>query len=57
MKNGFRQAEQALLRALLRRVDARSLTQRELLLMVDLLSSALSVADASADLGQEGVGR
>lgn len=57
MTNGFRQAEQALLRALLRRVDARSLTQRELLLMVDLLSSALSVADASADLGQEGVGR
>lgn len=57
MVKGIRSAEQALLRALLRRVDARSLTKAELLLMVDLLSSALAVADTSPDLGQEFVGR
>ena len=54
---GLRRTEGALLRALLRRVDARSLTKRELLLMVDLLSAALAVGDASADLGEEFVGR
>lgn len=57
MRSRFKHAEQALLRALLRRVDAHSLTQHELLLMVDLLSSALTVADAPPDLGQELVGR
>jgi hypothetical protein len=38
--------------ALLRRVDARSLSRSDLLLLVDVLTSALAVADASPDLGQ-----
>lgn len=46
-----------LLRALLRRVDARSLTKLELLLMVDLLTSALTVVDPPSDFGEEFVGR
>lgn len=55
--NGFYRAEQALLRALLRRADARNLAKRDLLLLVDLLSSALAVVDAPPDLGEELVGR
>lgn len=57
MENGVRRIEQAMLHALLRRVDPRSLTKRELLLMVDLLGAALAVVDASTDLGQEFLGR
>jgi hypothetical protein len=53
----LRRVEQAVLRALLRRVDARSLTKGELLVMIDLLASALAVADPAPDLGEQDVGR
>jgi hypothetical protein len=53
----LRRVEQAVLRALLRRVDARSLTKGELLVIIDLLASALAVADPAPDLGEQDVGR
>lgn len=47
-----------LLRTALRGADPAALTQTELLLMIDVLQSALAtVGDSPADLGEELVGR
>lgn len=50
--NRVRRVENAVLRALLRRVDARSLGRHDLVLLVDVLTSALAAADPSPDLGK-----
>ncbi len=47
--------KKALLRALLRGVEPVSLTKRELCLMIDLLTAALALRDASPDLGEEDI--
>lgn len=52
MVAAFDQAKRALFRVLLARITPADLTNRELLLMVDLLDSALAVGDSSADLGE-----
>jgi hypothetical protein len=50
-------SKRALLRALVKRIDPITLTKAELLLLVDLLNSALAVADAPPDLGEEFISR
>lgn len=54
---GINHARKIALRALLRRADPHQLGRSELLLMVDLLASALAVGDSSADFGEQALGR
>lgn len=50
-------AQRVVLRALLASADPHQLTKKELLLLVDLLSSALSLADPPPDFRKQLVGR